>query len=186
MLDELGREATRSVQIRAQWVILDHVYVERRVVPLDIYVREAPADAALAAVVDWGRAIRDLAAAGIFPGDMLLKNFGVTRHGRVVFYDYDELTWLGSVNFRPIPTPRTPEEEIADEPWFAIAENDVFPEEFQRFLGLPDHLAAEFRAHHAELFDVDFWCDLQRRLAAGELPHIPPYGPSQRLAPPAA
>ena len=186
VLSELEREASRSVLIDSEWVVLKHVYVERRVVPLDLYVRQAEPHAARAAVIDWGRAIRDLAAAGIFPGDMLLKNFGVTRHGRVVFYDYDELTWLGSVQFRRLPIPHTIEDELSDEPWFAPAETDVFPEEFRRFLGLPEELATEFCAHHSDLFGVDFWHDLQSRLAAGELPYIPPYEPSHQLGSPGA
>jgi isocitrate dehydrogenase kinase/phosphatase len=181
LLCEFAESATQSVQIEDDNVIIRHAYVERRVIPLDIYVREADVAAARAAVVDYGQAIKDLAYSNIFPGDMLLKNFGVTRHGRVVFYDYDELRFLLECRFRRFPSPACLEDELAAEPWFHVNDGDVFPEEFPNFLGLRGDLRAVFSAEHGDLFGVEFWRDSQARLKAGTLVHIFPYTRQNRL-----
>ena len=146
VLDELLTECARAVRADEGTVVLNHVYVERQVVPLNVYIREVQQEAALAAILDHGEAIRDLAVSNIFPGDMLLKNFGVTRHGRVVFYDYDELSELLDCTFKHLPEPVHPEDEMAAEPWFGVGEGDVFPEELPRFLGLASPLRERFTA----------------------------------------
>jgi isocitrate dehydrogenase kinase/phosphatase len=177
----LLEDASRIVQEDGDWITIEHLYTERRVRPLNLYLREAaPSDARLA-ILDYGKAIKELAAANIFPGDFLLKNFGVTRHGRVVFYDYDELCLLTECRFREFPTPRTPEDEMASEPWFTVAEGDIFPEEFRRFLGLQDDLMAVFERHHGDLFGVAFWRGMQERQTAGEVLDFFPYLQSLRL-----
>ncbi|MGZ5382438.1 MAG: bifunctional isocitrate dehydrogenase kinase/phosphatase [Acidimicrobiia bacterium] len=181
LLTELLEKAGRSVSIEGDHVVIDHAYLERRVIPLDLYVREASEQAAREAVSDYGQNIKDLAAADIFPGDMLLKNFGVTRHGRVVFYDYDELTLLRQCNFRVMPEPTTPEEEMASEPWFSVGENDIFPSEFRAFLGLSGQLRELFESRHSEIYEPEFWQSIQERIAAGEIIDILPYGSRQRL-----
>ncbi len=183
VLAELSRAAARTVHVQDQLVRLDHLYTERRVTPLNVYLQEATQPEALEAILDYGNAIRDLAAANIFPGDLLLKNFGVTRHGRVIFYDYDEVEHLTDVCFRELPEPRTHEEELADEAWFHVGEHDVFPEEFPRFLGLTPPLARALRDAHRELFSVRFWHDMQERQRAGEIVDFFPYPASRRLRP---
>jgi len=181
LLAELQTEAPRSVHRKSERLIFDQAFVERRVIPLDIFLQEADANEAEAAVIDFGNAIKDLAVSNIFPGDMLLKNFGVTRHGRVVFYDYDELCLLLECNFRRLPPSPDNTFEIHDEPWFHVDENDVFPEEFSRFLGLnPGHMTL-FRRHHGDLFEVDFWHKAQEDIRAGRVTDILPYRPDQRL-----
>ena len=160
---------------------MDHAYVERRVTPLDFFLEQADDSRARKIVIDWGYTIKDLAISNIFPGDILLKNFGVTRHGRVVFYDYDELCPLTSCNFRKLPESSGYDDEMAAEPWFYVDENDVFPEEFRHFLGLPGSLRKVFLQHHADLFEVEFWLRAQRAIQAGSRPHIYPYDPDCRL-----
>jgi isocitrate dehydrogenase kinase/phosphatase len=181
LLAELEQEAGRTVRIGKEYIIVDHAYVERRVTPLDVYLNEADEAQAQKIVIEWGNAIKDLAVSNIFPGDILLKNFGVTRHGRVVFYDYDELCLLTSCHFRKLPPADDYENEMAAEPWFYVGENDVFPEEFKNFLGLRAPLRDVFCEHHSDLFDVSFWQQAQQMIAAGELPHIYPYARSCRL-----
>jgi isocitrate dehydrogenase kinase/phosphatase len=181
LLERLLEEAGRTVELRGRDVVLHHLYAERQVTPLDLYLRTADEDERRRAVVDYGNAIKELAAAKIFPGDFLLKNFGVTRHGRVVFYDYDELCALDDCRFRVLPPPRTPEEELDPEPWFSATENDIFPEEFRRFLGLTGDLRRTFEEQHADLFTVEFWRQLQDRHARGELIDVFPYPASRRL-----
>lgn len=181
LLAELASEATRSVTIDAESVTLRHVYIERRVIPLDIYVREANPVKARAAIVDYGRAIKNLAATNIFPGDMLLKNFGVTRSGRVVFYDYDEITQLTRCKFREMPETDNPADEMSADPWFGVGDDDVFPEEFTRFLGLRDELREVFDFHHSDLFGVRFWQRAQDRVRGGEFIEIFPYERHRRL-----
>ena len=181
LLEELKSEAGDSVSIMGDQVVIHHVYVERRVTPLDIYVREAAATAAQEAVRDFGQAIKDMAYTDVFPGDLLTKNFGVTRHGRVVFYDYDELSDLMSLRFRRVPEPRTIEEEMASEPWYSVAPNDIFPEELRPFLGLSPELARIFDDEHGELFDAAHWTAIQARLGEGEMIKIYPYGNGVRI-----
>jgi isocitrate dehydrogenase kinase/phosphatase len=181
LLETLLDEAASTVRLIDGHVAIRHAYIERRVTPLDVYLREAADEAASAAVLDYGSAIKDLAASDIFPGDFWLKNFGVTRHGRVVFYDYDELCALTDCRFAPLPQPRDELEEFADEAWFYVGDRDVFPEEFRRFMRLPRGLDDCFLHHHADLFELAFWQDLQVRLQAGELLDIFPYAPARRL-----
>lgn len=181
LLDELTTEASRTAELDGERVVLHHAYVERRVTPLDVHLAEADRDAAHAAVVDFGQALRDLAATGVFPGDPLLKNFGVTRHGRVVSYDYDELERIEDLRFRPIPPPRTPEEELADQPWYGVEPGDVFPEELITFAGLRGELRTAFVEAHGDLLRPGFWREMQARRAAGETPEILPYPPERRL-----
>jgi isocitrate dehydrogenase kinase/phosphatase len=182
LLDSLNQNAAKSVIINDDNVIVKHAYVERRVIPLNIYLREVDEAKALTAVVDYGNAIKDLAASNIFPGDLLLKNFGVTRHGRIVFYDYDELCLLSVCNFRVMPQPRSYDEELSAEPWFGVGENDVFPEELRKFIGLKGKLREVFLEHHEDLFDVIFWHQVQSRISSGKTIDIFPYGQNKRLA----
>jgi isocitrate dehydrogenase kinase/phosphatase len=130
---------------------------------------------------EYGQAIRELAAANIFPGDMLLKNFGVTRHGRVIFYDYDEIDSITNCNFRRIPPPRYPEDEMASEPWYSVSPNDIFPEEFATFLFNDARLEQYFVNHHAALLDADYWCSVQDELNNGVVADIFPYPDHIRL-----
>ncbi|MBC8164124.1 MAG: bifunctional isocitrate dehydrogenase kinase/phosphatase [Roseiflexaceae bacterium] len=181
LLAALERDAASSTEIDGEMITLRHLYIERRVTPLDLFVRTAPPEQAHAAVEDYGQTIKDLAASNIFPGDMLLKNFGVTRNGRVVFYDYDELCWLTDCVFRDIPPPRNEDEELAAEPWYSVGEHDIFPAELGRFLGLNGPLRAAFLTHHADLHATPFWHAMQARLKAGALADIFPYPPARRL-----
>lgn len=180
LLAELQQVASEVVHVTGEYVVIEHAYVTRRVTPLDIYIQEETAELAEAAVIDYGESIKDMARCNIFPGDMLLKNFGVTRHGRVVFYDYDEITLLGDCNFRRIP-PGSYEDELSAEPWFHVAPGDIFPEEFEHFFGLPDDLQTLFMAHHAALCTPTYWRSLQQDIATGSIHHIYPYRPDQRL-----
>jgi isocitrate dehydrogenase kinase/phosphatase len=181
LLDELLREAPSTVRVEGESVIISHVYVERRIVPLDLYVREAAESSASEAVLDFGQAIKDLASTNIFPGDLLPKNFGVTRHGRVVFYDYDELSALTDINIRELPPPRDEIDAMAEAPWFSVGDRDVFPEEHAHFLGLPTGLRQVFMERHADLFRVEPWKDIQARIESGELIEVFPYGQEARL-----
>ena len=164
-------------------VHIHHLYVERRVTPLNLYLRAAGDEAALRVVEDYGQAIRDLASTNIFPGDLLLKNFGVTRHGRVVFYDYDELAPLHSLRFRRMPPPRDELAELQPEPWFGVSVDDVFPEEFPRFFELTGALRERFLAEHGCLFDPDWWRQMQERNRGGEIIDVFPYADGRRLRP---
>jgi len=181
VLETLLREATGSVRVDGDGVVVRHVYTERRLRPLDVHLREVDAEAAVAAVHEYGNAIRDLACANIFPGDLLLKNFGVSRHGRVIFYDYDELALLTDVRFRSIPTPRYEEDEMSADAWYSVDEGDVFPEEFVPFLVPAGPLRVAFAERHGELYTVRFWREMQKQQEAGELPDFYPYPQSRRL-----
>lgn len=181
LLEELLATAPRTVSASPAGVTLRHCYVERRIQPLDLYLQEREEERAEAVALDWGRCLKDLAAANIFPGDVLLKNFGVTRHDRVLSYDYDELCALTDIVFREIPPPRDEQEEMAAEPWFTVGENDVFPAELLTFLGLQGRLREAFLREHGDLFGVEFWHRLQERLRRGEVVSFFPYAKERRL-----
>ena len=132
-------------------------------------------------MIDYGQVLRDLAATNIFPGDMLLKNFGVSRHGRLIFYDYDELSTLSECRFRELPHSSDEGDDSAGEPWYYVGERDIFPEEFRTFLGLRGELMEVFLAHHEELLGVAFWHRMQALHARGEVPDIYPYKAARRL-----
>ena len=182
LLTDLLRDASSIVRLNEDDVVIAHTYVERRIRPLNLFLFEANAAAVAAAARDYGQSIKDLAASNIFPGDLLTKNFGVTRHGRVVFYDYDELCFLTDCNFRDLPQATTPEQEMAAEPWFSVRENDIFPEEFPQFLRLPDAARASLLERHADVFRPEFWRGMQKKLRAGEIPEVFPYKAERRLS----
>ncbi len=181
LLETLLAGTSRNVAVSESGVTVHHCYVERRITPLDLYLEQSDEPDAEAAALDWGRCLKELAAANIFPGDVLLKNFGVTRHGRVLSYDYDELSALTDCVFREIPPPRDEEEELAAEPWFTVGENDIFPEELRAFLGLQGRVRESFLREHGDLFGVDFWRQLQERHRRGEVVSFYPYNPARRL-----
>lgn len=177
LLEELAAEAAGSVHIDGDDLIFDHMYIERRMVPLNLFLRSAqPADAERA-VLDYGQSIRDLALSNIFAGDLLLKNFGVTRHGRVIFYDYDELCQVTDCRFREVPVADNDEDEMRGETWFYVADNDVFPETFLNFLAFTDEQRAAFLNTHGDLLTADFWRGIQQRVRGGELLEVLPYQP---------
>jgi len=182
VLGELQERAASSVRIEKDSVLIAHLYTERRVTPLNLYLRESDRAAACEAVLDYGQTVKDLAATNFFPGDLLLKNFGVTRHGRVVFYDYDELCLLTDINVRTLPPPRSPSEELRAEPWFYVGEDDIFPEEFLGFLGLRGELRDVFLGAHSDLLGLDYWLGMQERLRRGEIVDIFAYKQSRRFA----
>ncbi len=157
LADELLREASESCRVEGEELVIEHCYIERRLRPLNLFLREAEPAAAEAAIVDYGNALRDLAGTDIFAGDLLLKNFGVTRHGRVIFYDYDEVALLRECEFRELPVARSDEEETAAEPWFYVGPRDVFPEQWLPFLAMPPALREVFLARHGELLTAPWW-----------------------------
>lgn len=175
LLRELLTECGDRVAVDGDSVIIQHVYVERRLRPLDLYLKEVEPTEATRAVVDYGHTLRELAATNVFPGDLLTKNFGVSSTGRVIFYDYDEVQLLTDCRFRSIPEAQTYEDELSAEPWFSVGPDDIFPEEFVRFLGLTKEQMAVFLAEHGELLGPEFWRDLQARHRAGEVVEVLPY-----------
>ncbi|NNU45203.1 bifunctional isocitrate dehydrogenase kinase/phosphatase [Ramlibacter sp. B156] len=167
-------------------VIIKHLYIERRMIPLNIYLQEAFDAGEKAqverAVIEYGNAIKDLVAANIFPGDMLWKNFGVTRNGKVVFYDYDEIEYLTDCSFRKVPQARTEEEEMSGEVWYKVGPRDVFPETFEPFLLGNPAVREVFMKHHADLLDPAFWDAHKQRILAGHVYDIFPYERDKRFA----
>jgi isocitrate dehydrogenase kinase/phosphatase len=175
LIEELKNEAASTVRIEDGELVIGHVYIERRMTPLNLYVRNASREDAERAVVDYGQCIRDLAVTNIFAGDLLLKNFGVTRHGRVIFYDYDELCAVTDCRFRDVPQAQNEEDEMRAEAWFHVNENDVFPETFMQFLGFDAQLRDAFLNAHGDLVTADWWRGIQQRLTEGELLEVLPY-----------
>ncbi len=179
LLAELKSVAPSLVEEDQDQIIVRHLYIERRMTPLNIWLTEAEAagdEAKLEhGVMEYGNSIKDLVAANIFPGDMLYKNFGVTRQGRVVFYDYDEIEYISDCNFRDIPAPRNEEDEMSAEPWYSVAKNDVFPEQFGVFLLGNPKVRQYFMKHHADLLTADYWRQKKLRIQDGQVEDVFPY-----------
>ncbi len=179
LLAELKNVAPTIVEEEGDQVIVKHLYIERRMVPLNIWLTDAEKRGDEAAmehsIVEYGNAIKELVTANIFPGDMLYKNFGVTRHGRVVFYDYDEIEYITDCNFRKIPAPRNEEDEMSAEPWYPIAKNDVFPEQFGTFLLGNPTVRRLFMKHHADLLTPEYWQARKQRILDGHIEDVFPY-----------
>jgi isocitrate dehydrogenase kinase/phosphatase len=159
--DELLNEASESCRIEGDDLIVEHCYIERRLRPLNLFLREADPAAAESAIIDYGNTLRNLAAGNVFPGDLLLKNFGVTSHGRVIFYDYDEICLVSDCVFRDLPQASCEEDETSAEPWFHCGPHDIFPEQWLPFLSMPPTLSAVFKQHHAELLTAARWREQQ-------------------------
>lgn len=181
LLDTLRAAVPSLLEESADTIIIRHVYIERRMTPLNLYLRQASDTHVDGAVREYGDAIRQLASANIFPGDMLYKNFGVTRLGRVVFYDYDEIQRLTEMQFRAIPPAPDEQAELADEPWYSVGPNDVFPEEFSQFLLGDPRVRSAFMRHHAELLAPAWWQACQARVAHGRIDDFFPYDTDRRL-----
>mgnify|MGYP000738822020 CR=1 FL=1 len=171
-------------------LILKHLYIERRMIPLNIYLQEAfdigmdnprAREQIERGVIEYGNAIKDLVAANIFPGDMLWKNFGITRHGKVVFYDYDEIEYITDCNFRKVPAPRNEEEEMSGEVWYTVGPKDVFPETFGPFLLGNPSVREIFMKHHADLLEASFWQAHKERILAGHVHDVFPYEREKRF-----
>jgi isocitrate dehydrogenase kinase/phosphatase len=177
LLEELLSETAMTVHEDDVNLVFDHMYIERRMTPLNLYLRSASDAAAERAVLDYGQCIRDLAYTNIFAGDLLLKNFGVTRHGRVIFYDYDELCAVTDCHFRDLPQATNHEDEMRGEAWFYVADNDVFPETFIRFLAFTESQRAALLKMHGEILTAGFWRNVQERLKEGEVLEVLPYHP---------
>ncbi|WP_088286559.1 bifunctional isocitrate dehydrogenase kinase/phosphatase [Ideonella sp. A 288] len=182
LVAELMTFCPSQIEEDGDMLVIRHVYIERRMVPLNIYLQDASPQQLEHAVVEYGNAIKDLVAANIFPGDMLWKNFGVTRHGKVVFYDYDEIEYVTDCNFRRLPQPRNEEEEMSGEIWYSVGPKDVFPETFEPFLLGNPAVRAVFMAHHADLLDAAFWQGHKDRIKAGHVHDVFPYEPEKRFA----
>ncbi|ATB16170.1 bifunctional isocitrate dehydrogenase kinase/phosphatase [Escherichia coli] len=182
LMELLLQEAAEKITDLGKQIVIRHLYIERRMVPLNIWLEQVEGQQLRDAIEEYGNAIRQLAAANIFPGDMLFKNFGVTRHGRVVFYDYDEICYMTEVNFRDIPPPRYPEDELASEPWYSVSPGDVFPEEFRHWLCADPRIGPLFEEMHADLFRADYWRALQNRIREGHVEDVYAYRRRQRFS----
>jgi isocitrate dehydrogenase kinase/phosphatase len=175
LLAELRNFAPSLLEDEGDNLIIKHLYIERRMTPLNLHLEKADAAEKDRAVTEYGDAIKQMVAANIFPGDMLYKNFGVTRQGRIVFYDYDEITYITDCNFRLIPQARNPEDEMASEPWYKVGPNDVFPEEFAPFLLGDPSIRDPFMASHGDLLDAHYWQAQQQKIRDGILMDVFPY-----------
>ncbi len=183
LLEELRTLAPSSIiEETEDTLIISHLYIERRMVPLNIYMDKANDEQLAHVVHEFGNALKELAAVNIFAGDLLYKNFGVTRYGRVVFYDYDEIDYLTRCHFRKMPEPRYAEDEFSAEPWYSVDPNDVFPEEFGYFLLTDPRVSQAFLAHHRDLLDYRWWQHMQAQIAAGKVADVIPYPQSQRFS----
>ncbi|MBN3724939.1 bifunctional isocitrate dehydrogenase kinase/phosphatase [Burkholderia sp. Ac-20379] len=181
LLRELEHEVPSLLEYEGDSVVIRHLYIERRMTPLNLYLQHG-SDAEVAhGVREYGNAVKELIQANIFPGDMLYKNFGVTRHGRVVFYDYDEIEYLTDCAVRRVPPPRHEEDEMSDEPWYSVGPRDIFPETYRPFLLGDPRVREAFLAQHPDFFETALWQDSQDRVKRGELPDFFPYDPSLRF-----
>lgn len=175
LLEELFTEASDSVLREDNNVLIRHVYVERRVRPLNIYINEVSKEDSRLAILDYGQALKDLANTNIFPGDLLLKNFGVTHHNRVVFYDYDEVALVTECNFREIPQSNDIIDDMRDDTWYFVDKNDIFPEEFVKFLSMDNELQSLFILFHGDIITAEYWRKIKHQHETGDISLVVPY-----------
>ncbi len=181
LLAELHEDIASSIHIDEGFLIIRHLYIERRMVPLNIFLEHADEAMLDHGIADYGNAIREMIAANIFPGDMLSKNFGVTRHNRVVFYDYDEIRHMDEIRIRAMPRATNAEEEMADEPWFHVGENDFFPQQMKSFVVNHPKFRERFLAHHGDLLEPAYWKKVQRDIVQNKRYDIFPYPQHKRF-----
>ncbi|MDR7121929.1 bifunctional isocitrate dehydrogenase kinase/phosphatase [Rheinheimera soli] len=181
LLEELQQSIAGSMQIEDDMVIIKHLYIERRMLPLNLYLEQASHEQKVKMMADYGQALKDMIAANIFPGDMLLKNFGVTRHGRVIFYDYDEVQYLLDVNFRTIPKTDNYDDMLSNEPWYSVGPGDVFPEQITTYVTAQNDIRQMLIQSHPELMDASYWQQKQQRIRDGIVEDVFPYPQSQRF-----
>lgn len=177
----LKQEIPNQLEDLGDKLLIHHLYMERRMIPLNIFMEQCDDYQLKNIVEDYGQALKELISANIFPGDMLFKNFGVTRHQRVIFYDYDEISYLTDMNFRAIPPPRYPEDELASEPWYSVGINDVFPEEFRYFLCSDKKICRYFEAQHQDLLSPEYWQQQQQKINNGYIEDVYAYPQAKRF-----
>jgi isocitrate dehydrogenase kinase/phosphatase len=181
LLKQLQEEAASSIEIDGDMLVIRHIYIERRMEPLDNFLAHATKSERTSVIREYGNAIRDLAGANIFPGDMLKKNFGVTRLGRVVFYDYDEICYITECNFRKVPPARDYDDMMSDTPWYSVEENDVFPETFGPFFFADASDMKLFKMNHSALMDPAWWKQVKENILTGQQQDIFPYADKKRF-----
>jgi isocitrate dehydrogenase kinase/phosphatase len=181
LMKQLEEEAASSIEIDGDMLVIRHIYIERRMEPLDNFMTHATKSERTRVIREYGNAIRDLAGANIFPGDMLMKNFGVTRLGRVVFYDYDEICYITECNFRKVPPARDYDDMMSDTPWYSVEEHDVFPETFGPFFFADAKDMHYFKKDHAELMEAAWWKQVKENILTGKQQDIFPYPDKKRF-----
>lgn len=181
LIEELQKVAPSILEFTDDEIIIEHLYSERKMVPLNLYLGYATEQQTDEVMDEYGNAIKQIASSNIFPGDMLLKNFGVTRHGRVVFYDYDEICFLDECRFRIIPEPKTEEQAMSSTPWYSVGQNDIFPEEFRLFFTGNPTAKRLFEKHHSDLYEANFWQQLQKNIVEGKVEDMFPYRRKKRF-----
>ena len=186
LLRELQDTVASQLEYDGDMLVIKHLYIERRMVPLNLYQQDADQAKIREILDDWGLALKQLMGVNIFPGDLLFKNFGVNCQGKVVFYDYDEVCYLSEVNFRKIPPPHSSLDIYRDEPCYSVNPNDVFPEEFITFVTTDAQIRHMLMELHPELFDYSYWQKAQQNLAAGIQADVFPYSQKLRFERPQA
>ncbi|PWS56231.1 bifunctional isocitrate dehydrogenase kinase/phosphatase [Pseudoalteromonas sp. meg-B1] len=181
LLIEMKKHIGDSLVISGKALILKHVYVERKMTPLNLYINQCNSKSLQQVMLDYGKAIKELASANIFAGDMLMKNFGVTRWGRIVFYDYDEICPLTDCNFRDVPNTQNALEELSSHSYFDIDQNDIFPSQFKVFFSASNSAFNHFNHYHSDLFTAKYWQMIQQGIEQGQLPDVYPYKQSWRF-----
>jgi len=184
LLEMLRKEIPSKITEEDDHIIIEKIFIEHRLIPLNIFLDNASPSDADRVIHEYGDAIKEISGSGIFPGDLLTKNFGVTRHKRVIFYDYDEIVPISQCKFRKIPPPRYPEDEMASTPWYSVGPDDIFPEEFEDFLITDTSHRNMLKKRHANLFDYQYWQSIQQAVEDGYFPDIIPYGRDIRFNPP--
>jgi len=181
LLKELEKKASSNIEIENDLLIIKHMYIENKMTPLNMYLETANIKQQNHIINDYGKAIDELINSNIFPGDMLTKNFGVTRQNRVVFYDYDEITLMSTPIFKKIPKAKTYEQEMASEPWYYVGQNDVFPEEFKYFMLPNPYMKEVFNKKYKKLLDADYWVSIQEKIKQNGVMDYYPYGSEKRM-----
>jgi len=182
LLEELKAKVASSIELDADQLVIRHCYIERRMTPLNEYLAQAAPEKRKKVINDYASAIRDLAGANIFPGDMMQKNFGVTRLERVVFYDYDEIDYMTECNFRRLPQTNDYFDDLSEQPVYSIQVHYFFPESFPAFFCPNPEQRAVFMRDNADLVGTEFWRETQASIREGRQGNVYPYPLKQRFS----
>jgi isocitrate dehydrogenase kinase/phosphatase len=180
LLEEIGSEASDSVQVMEDGVYLRSLIVQQKIIPLPVYLDNASEGQTRTVIAKLGHCIRNNAATNIFNKDLDSRNYGVGRYGRVFLFDYDAVEKLTDVKIR---TNRDREPGEDDIPGWFFEDGVIFlPEELEHGMQFKSDLARRcFRQENADLLTVEYWLDVQQKLQRGEVPPLRMYPDSAKL-----
>ena len=180
LLSEMLDAAGAAVSLRGEDVFFHHLIVQRKMIPLPVFLEQASPEECAEAVISLGYCIKNNMAGNIFNRDLDGRNYGVGSHIRVYLFDYDALETFTEVKIRSNQDRYDGEEDIPS--WYFEDGVIFLPEEIEWGLRISDpELRKLFRDVHGDLTSVPYWERIQEELREGKVPRIQVYPQSCRI-----